>query len=188
MSDKHKTSNADDLPLLDEVNELIEKERLLLSLKLLEQKQEADEWKLKYDNLIGKVSGNVEKTGFEILESAAEGPEQSELVNVTLVDVNQVVSQQKLKWIIDLSGLKMDSAVFANICKSVFAPRSTVADQYNIAVFRNCSLTDEFSVALSTTFRNNQILAVDISHNDLSEMFFLQLVTTLKVWLIIIQH
>lgn len=48
----HKTN---DIPILDEVNDLIEKERTLLALKLLEQQREAQQWKSKYDHLVEKV-------------------------------------------------------------------------------------------------------------------------------------
>ena len=74
MSAKTKKQHlGGELPLLDEVNELIEKERLLLSLKVLEQQKEAQEWKAKYDTLVGKVSETAVRTGdYRPLEIAAK--------------------------------------------------------------------------------------------------------------------
>ena len=48
-------NHEDDVPLLDEVQMLLEKERLLLELKFLEQQKEAQEWKSKYDMIVEKV-------------------------------------------------------------------------------------------------------------------------------------
>jgi hypothetical protein len=48
-----------EIPLMDEVNEVIEKEKTLASLKLIEQQQLAQEWKQKYENLVGKVLHNI---------------------------------------------------------------------------------------------------------------------------------
>jgi len=65
---------SEGLPLLDEVNELIEKERLLLSLKVLEQEKAAQEWKAKYDTLVGKVAETSHRTGdFRAMELLATG-------------------------------------------------------------------------------------------------------------------
>ena len=75
---------------MDEVNELIEKEKLLLEFKVLEQQKEAHEWKLKYDSLLGKISENVAKVaadsnaaaavataGYQVLEEAAVAEEKT---------------------------------------------------------------------------------------------------------------
>jgi urease gamma subunit len=84
------TASAHALPIMDEVNELIEKEKLLLEFKVLEQQKEAHGWKLKYDSLLGKISENVAKVaadsnaasavataGYQVLEEAAVAEEKA---------------------------------------------------------------------------------------------------------------
>ena len=44
------------LPLMDEVHGLLEKEKLLYQLKSIESKQQADEWKSRYDKIIGQTA------------------------------------------------------------------------------------------------------------------------------------
>ena len=63
---KSKSGDTSKLPLLDEVNELIEKERLLLSLKLLAQKEEAVEWKSKYDKLVDSIGTKLSNPSIPI--------------------------------------------------------------------------------------------------------------------------
>lgn len=80
-SESKSNSNAklSELPLLDEVNELLEKEKLLLGLKVIEQQREAQEWKKKYDLLLGKVS---ETGDMRLLNTAAViGGASSEAIN-----------------------------------------------------------------------------------------------------------
>ncbi len=181
MSRSHAHKGTE-LPLLDEVNELIEKERILLSLKLLEQKQEADEWKLKYDNLVGKVSEKIEETAnFESLELAAGIAADSQENLTSFQDVSLLIKRQTTSpWILDLSNVKMDTATFANVCKTMFSTRNANTD-VKIALLRNCGLTDENTTALMSVIKNSQILAIDVSHNSLNETFLLQLLTAIKV-------
>ena len=73
MKEKKKSLDSKQkLPLLDEVHDLIEKERFhlyvyiiilsfinnrtLLSLRLLEEQQQKEEWKNKYDSLLIKLN------------------------------------------------------------------------------------------------------------------------------------
>ena len=62
-----------DLPLLDEVSELLQKEKTLYELKMLESKLAADEWKSKYEKLIGQVADTAAVTGnYHTYEIAAD--------------------------------------------------------------------------------------------------------------------
>ena len=181
MSERRKHKSAD-IPLLDEVNELIEKERLLLSLKLLEQKQEAQEWKSKYDSLVGKVSDNIGDTGdFDSLEYAAETFVEKRVDFISQFDLNILLKNQRFPWIIDLSNTFIEPATFASTIKSLFSNRPVVGSNVTVTVFKNCNLTDENVGALMTLFRNNEVQGIDLSYNSLSEVFFLQLVDVMKV-------
>lgn len=183
MTERRKQKTAD-IPLLDEVNELIEKERLLLNLKLLEQKQEAEEWKAKYDSLVGKVSDNIADTAdFDTLEFAAETLAEKRVDFISQFDLNVLLKNQKYPWIVDLSHANIEPSVFASTIKSLFSARAAGSDS-SVVVLNHCSLTDENAAALVSVFRNNDVHAVDLSHNDLNEVFFLQLVDVLKVFTI----
>jgi hypothetical protein len=52
-----------DLPYVEEMNDLISKEKHLLHLKVLEQQREAEEWKAKYMSVVSKVGDAANKTG-----------------------------------------------------------------------------------------------------------------------------
>ena len=70
---KEESFDGDDIPLLDEVNALIEKEKTLLTLKLAEKQRDANEWKTKYDSLLQKISdGDFDHAEFTALEAAAD--------------------------------------------------------------------------------------------------------------------
>ncbi len=168
-----------DLPLLDEVNELIEKERILLSLKLLEQKQESEEWKLKYESLITKVSDNVEENAdFETLAMAVDVA--AELPKAAQQDVTQRLRSQKYSWVLDLSYLNVDLNSFTGVCKSTFGSKD-VGHGFRIVNFSHCDLTDQYTTPLLSVLRNIHVDALDLSHNELSEVALLQMLSILKV-------
>ena len=95
------------LPLLDDVNELIEKEKILLEFKVLEQQKGAFEWKAKYDSLLGKVAENANmgeiNDNFKILADVAD----SDLVTADGPDISNLMDYiHKFgdHYILDMSG------------------------------------------------------------------------------------
>ena len=188
MTDRPK-SKHDRLPLMDEVNDLIEKERTLLNLKLLAQKTEAEEWKAKYDLLVDKVSsGTVDiKDNQQPMETAAEVENVEGSEFTSLHDVQRLLNDRVSSWILDLSDVKMDKILFAKLSKAVFGARNSF-ETINTALFENCGLNDEYSPALLSIIRSSRLQAINLSNNDLNEVFFLQLLTTLKVSLLVIDR
>ena len=183
MSSKQKESSAESLPLMDELNELIEKERTLLNLKLLAQKNETETWKTKYDKLIDKVgSGNVniDLTTEQQLEAAAEVDSEHIENNASYADIQKILIERISSWALDLSKTKMNLLDFSKLCKEVFGSRSSF-DSINLVDLHNCGLTDEYTTPLISFIRSSRLQAIDLSSNELSEIFFLQLLTTLKV-------
>jgi len=85
-----------------------------------------------------------------------------------------------LSWVLDLRDHKIDKLLFGKLIKSVFGVNSSYSD-IKIAIFDNCGLTDDFAAALMSMFRSAQLLAIDLSNNELSDSLFIQLITTLKV-------
>jgi len=188
---KSKSGETTKLPLLDEVNELIEKERLLLSLKLQAQKEEAVEWKSKYDKLVDSIGAKLSNPSIPIdgaqdnvqyltqLESLA-AVESDPVEHISLHDINGLLKNRILSWVLDLRDHKIDKLLFGKLIKSVFGVNSSYSD-IKIAIFDNCGLTDDFAAALMSMFRSAQLLAIDLSNNELSDLLFIQLITTLKV-------
>jgi hypothetical protein len=178
------------LPLMDEVNELIEKERTLLNLKLLEKKSEAEEWKSKYDSLFDTLNSKVlDGDSVTPLEKAAEIESNGTHAYASSHEVHKLVYERIHPWILDLSHVTMERLMFAKLCKAVFGSRSGIGgmggmglsiEELNTAVLSGCSLNDDHCPALMALFRASRLQAVDLSHNSLSEVFFLQLLGALK--------
>lgn len=188
---KSRSGDTSKLPLLDEVNELIEKERMLLSLKLQAQKEEAVEWKSKYDKLVDSIGAKMSNpsipiddrqdnvqylTQLELLAALESDPVE----HISLHDINGLLKNRILNWVLDLTDHMIDKVLFGKLVKSVFGVNSSYSD-IKIAIFNNCGLTDDFAAALLSMFRSAQLLAIDLSNNELSDSLFIQLITTLKV-------
>jgi hypothetical protein len=173
---KSPKKTAANLPLLDDVNELIEKEKLLLEFKVLEQQREAQEWKLKYDSLVGKVSENI--SDFKAIETAAEVEENVGHAQTTGL-ITQYVASVGPYLILDLSSNSSDFVVNqltegAHILKGYHPLIRAVS-------LRDCELTDANRQALLSLFTDNAISGFDFSHNMLGTGFEALLLDTLLV-------
>lgn len=185
MSEKARGKPTEgSVPLMDELTELIEKERTLLNLKLLAQKNETATWRQKYDKLIEKVGSggtDAESSVDQQLEAAAA---VESFVHGTLFssyqDIQRILVERTSSWILDLKDVRMNVADFAKLCKEVFGARSMYVSINTVNLTR-CSMTDEFTTALLSFIRSSRLQAIDLSSNELSETFFLQLLSTLKV-------
>lgn len=184
MARKGIDAAADEgFPLMDELNELIEKERTLLNLKLLAQKNETESWKAKYDKLVDKVGSavdDVEATVDQQLEAAATVEASTGPPPATFQDIQKLLIERTSSWILDLSDKTMLVSDFARLLKEVFGSRSSFAG-VNTVNLKGCFITDEFTVPLLSFMRSSRLQAIDLSSNELSEAFFLQLLGTLKV-------
>lgn len=185
MSEKPRGKKTEEsAPLMDELTELIEKERTLLNLKLIAQKGETETWKQKYDKLIEKVGTgaiDAEATADQQLEAAAEveSLDRGELLS-SYQDMQRILIDRASSWILDLKDIRMSVSDFAKLFKEVFGSRSSYAE-INTVNLSQCGLTDEFTMPLLAFIRSSRLQALDLSSNDLSETFFLQLLSTLKV-------
>lgn len=181
-----KEAPAGDVPLLDEVNTLLEKEKLLLELKFLEQQQMAQEWKTKYDKLVGNVSTQATVTGdFKkladvvdvekkiakvVVEAAADA---SESVRGALMALGQEST-------LDLSGLSLDTDSLSLLLKG---PTSIQHASANLKIFNfsNCQLDDKSIVALGAVISKPTVMGLDLSNNNLGKAFEMQLLDSLKM-------
>lgn len=149
------------LPLLDDVNELIEKEKMLLEFKVLEQQKEAHEWKVKYDNLLGKVSENAissgNNDGYRLLEEAADNEvtAQNRIITPDISDITDYIHKRGGYYILDMSG-KTSSFVIAQLTKG-----SQILKQYGPLLksihLRGCGLNDDHAQFLCSKFIGNPI-------------------------------
>lgn len=148
------------LPLLDDVNELIEKEKILLEFKVLEQQKEAFEWKAKYDHLLGKVAENASSSGndsdYRVLEAITEdiNAVDNVRINSNLIDYIHKLGDH---YILDMSG---QSAEFV---ASQIASGAHILKQYatllQAVYLRGCCLTDENAQMLCAKFVSNSAIS-----------------------------
>lgn len=147
------------LPLLDDVNELIEKEKILLEFKVLEQQKEAFEWKAKYDHLLGKVAENASSSGndsdYRVLEAISDDvcAVDSVRINSNLIDYIHKLGDH---YILDMSGKSAEFVASQIIAGAHILKQYTSLLQ---AVYlRGCSLTDENAQMLCTKFVSNSAI------------------------------
>ena len=197
MSKKEKipvNNHAGDVPLLDEVQLLLEKERLLLELKFLEQQKEAQEWKSKYDMIVEKVhlaavvsgdtkaveqvvhiddKSNEEVTGGYKSRGASGGPITSDRMNDILMSLGS-------NWILDCSNNVMTNGALTMLLKG---PTAITHAHPDLKIFRftNCSIDDSTSQLISAVVSKQSVLAVDLSNNNLGKDFENQLIDALKL-------
>lgn len=148
------------LPLLDDVNELIEKEKLLLEFKLLDQQKEAFEWKAKYDSLLNKVSENIltrpAEESYRILEAVADNETVTSGIAVDISNLTDYIHKLGNHFILDMSN---KSAQFVT---TQISGGSKILQQYSsvlTAVYlRGCGLTDEHAPLLCSKFVSNPVI------------------------------
>ena len=149
------------LPLLDDVNELIEKEKILLEFKVLEQQKEAHEWKLKYDNLLGKVSESALSSdspdGYRLLEEVADNEvtAQNRIMMPDISDITDYIHKRGDHYILDMSG-KTASFVLAQLTKGAH-----ILKQYSSLLksihLRGCGLSDDHAEFLCSKLISNPV-------------------------------
>lgn len=179
-----RSSGQERLPLMDDLNDLIEKERTLLSLKLLAQKTETENWKAKYDLLldkIGTVNLEEEVDSSQPFEMAAEVEFFTQKKEPTSYDdLQQLLINRASSWALDLHGISLDKLSFSKLVKEIFGSRSSF-DTINLVNLEKCNLSDEYIPSLLSMIRSSRLQAIDLSNNEFSEVLFLQLLTTLQV-------
>jgi len=185
---KHKKAEGE-LPLLEEVNELIEKERLLMQLKLLEQQRAAEEWKAKYESLVGNASkgssGNqtLAKVGNE---NEAPGDGNSAIKKnktappTTTEGLQQMLMDLEHDWVLDLSNVKVDNKLLSLLNSEVFSARGCATHNITVCSLANTSLEDDSMLALTTLAGKASVQALDLRGNNLGPQTFQNLVGAVK--------
>lgn len=193
-----------ELPFVDEMNELITKEKHLLQLKVLEQQREAEEWKAKYMSVVTKVGDSANKTGdyraMEFLGDMDSGTTtvgsgtaigtttvKKKTIEATPEGIQQVLMDLRHKWVLDLSlehqqqqpgGIRLD--LLKAINNEVFSVRGAESNSVSIFSAQRCELDDHMAVTLGSILSKNTVEAVNLSYNHLGPQFFVQLMNALK--------
>lgn len=178
------TEDKTELPesLLHGVHELIEKERTLLELKLLDQKLESEKWKTKYDTLKEKIvidaTEDNEIENLEVVGNVEMEDGDSHVLN----DINEILASRIIdNYIADLSNIPFNRQLFINLIKQLFGTRSPYPN-IRIAVFKNCNLGPSLQDALVQLMRSSKIAGIDFSHNSFGEETFIKMLDVLQVY------
>jgi len=185
-------NDAFSLPLLDEVNEIIYKEKVLLELKILEQENEAKVWKNRYESLLGSVSDTAAETGaLEPLQFAANNASNTNNTNntndnnkVSIVSNNDndpidniILSLSSNEWVIDLSYKTITSSILTRLCKgnSAITYTNPLLSVFNLS---NSNIKEDSAQILSVLLSNPNVKAIDLSNNSLGILFTITTTTT----------
>jgi hypothetical protein len=175
------------IPLLDEVSSLLEKEKLLHELKMMESKLLADEWKLKYEKLVCQVADNAAMSGnYHTYEIAADIEAAELLVGEPKHTNAQHLLTQSRSQAIDVSGQPISKQDLMDLVASVKElPPQPVALLMSRAGLTDakCSSSDRISNAdlAGSLISSSNVEALDISYNDLGTGFEDALVGALRV-------
>lgn len=174
------------LPLLDEVNELLEKEKLLYQLKTMESKLQADEWKSKYEKLIGQMADSAAISGnYHTYEIAAE-IESGQAAEGLVTDVDASLERSGCH-ALNFSNKCMQKTDVINLTKSLKEMKTTVP----VALLMsrngfsdiNCCTNDKTpsADALGTLIAVPHVDAIDLSYNNLGVGFENTLIEALRL-------
>ena len=180
-----------ELPFKDEMHELIEKEKHLLQLKVLEQKREAEVWKAKYESIVNKVGEEANKTGdFRALEYAADtvssaGIQIKKTIEISSEGMQKLLLDLQYKWVLDLSSPSLGiTTVKQELLKAVnneiFSIRGAEANQISIMMADRCYLDEAMAVTLGSIMSKNNLQALSVAHNYLGPAFFVQFMNSLR--------
>lgn len=162
-SNKDATSQ----PLLDDVNQLIEKEKILKELQVLEQQQQAYLWKHKYDKLLGTVPDdlitNRNHNGNLISENVAGSSnlDESPADSNSNSSISNYLHKRGDHYILDMSH-KNSSFVITKISNGL-----KILEQYDTLLksiyLRDCELTDDHAPLLCTLISNSATTGIQTS-------------------------
>lgn len=177
------TTNFGDLPesLLQEVHQLIDKERTLLELKLLDQQLESEKWRTKYDTLKEKVvESAVEENQVENIEVVANVEmEEGEVHKWESVD--EIIAARVIEdCIADLTNIKLKRTMFIALIKNLFGARSPFPN-IRVVSMKNCSLSVEHKDIIIHLVRSSRITGIDFSRNDIREDTFVHILDVIGV-------
>lgn len=206
QSSSIKHTLSEELPIIEEVNEFIDKERALLASQLLEKEQETKIWKQKYDNLIENiinsdsqskknlktieliadtVSNNVNSANENAIEQIGEVDDDIvELDGNAHIDKEYVLSSlQNNRAVLNLSNhdLHTNNNNVINIINKILTnKKSSEVKNLQMLLLSNCNL-DDYCVSLQVLLGHSSLQAIDLSNNNISIPFQVTLFNVFKV-------
>jgi hypothetical protein len=183
MSEKESTSQMSGTgllgsiptPLLHEVTALLEKERILSELRVLEQEAKATKWKEKYADLKEKIieakavepedAAKLEKLG-EVEDEEDEDPMDiskrggNNLAGLLLQNVHGTLG--------NFSHIPLTKQIFSGIVKSLFGSHSQYPEMAVLWI-KDCGLDHASIDAIEYLLRTARLQGLDISGNNLDD-------------------
>jgi hypothetical protein len=175
--------NSDDdmnIPLVDEINELLTKERTLMGLKVMEHQVEAEEWKKKYETLVQNIGpdGAVDGGNKHAYEIAADIAVMEDKWGRDLERVLYLQHQSDHPWCLDASHIELQTSQLKQIANF---PKSHNFNGVSILKLNDCKLKDSDGELVTTLFHFSGIQALDLSHNDLGRDFHQSMMNDIQV-------
>ncbi len=170
----------DTLPIVDEVNNILLKERTLHELKVLEQQVQKEEWKTKYEQLLSKVADPDNPThDFNIIEAAAEVDSKAALpMSGGLQSVLMKLPSSSTNWNLNASGIPIGEFDMKKIFNLKNTHRSCHVTTLNLS---NCELDDLAANLCGALSYHEGVRAIDFSFNKLASGFHTELIRSVEV-------
>lgn len=186
----------EDLPLLDEINDLLVKERTLLGLKVVEQQIEAQEWKVKYEKLLNKLNENV--TDMEIFELVSDLDSRNPSVDHSFDSYLQFQANllsttfspslpsgpfpSHCYWCLNVSTMTLQRL---ELKKLLNYPKSHCNKKIRILQLSCCEIQDKDADLVVLLFHYPRLEALDLSFNQLGTEFHARFLQSIEVTLLL---
>ena len=169
--------------LVNEIDELIEKEKTLLELKLLDKQLETENWKTKYTDLKEKVLEEVNENEQDIdLLGKIADIETHEAKNFYIpTDANILLAARIEGNVANFSETNFTRAIFFNVMRELFSPKTNNFPFVNVLLIDNCSVDSDYADAVYNALKNPKLEAIDLSHNFINGEMMFNIVSILAV-------
>ncbi len=168
------------IPLLDEVTELLQRERTLLGLKVLEHQVEAQDWRSKYEALVEKVADVAGRTeNARVFEMAADVHSTPIKAQDFRYRVMEALRAKEVNWILDLCDTNVGLAGISEVLKIFHGLKSS--SKISVILLRNTSLDGSCNEQTAAICSFPFFDGLDISWNNLTKSFIGHLITALEV-------
>ena len=176
-------------PLLQEVNQLLEKERTLMELKLLDQELESEKWKSKYDQLYETVVGGetptnktleqIEKLG-EVEDLEAIWEDAAQVTKHQHYPVTSLLLENLVGNLAKFNGIGLTKTVFSGLMKALFGSKSE-HPEVDLLWVNHCDIDPESIETIEFILKSPRLRGLDISHNYLDDDVLFSFVEILNV-------
>jgi hypothetical protein len=172
--------------LVEEIDDLVEKEKTLLELKLLEKEVESENWKTKYTDLKEKVIEDIQEDEQDVnlLETIAEIEAKEAGQNYYVPsDPHLLLATRIDHHVANFSSINFTRFVFFQVMKELFQTKgaNNTFSAVNVLLLDHCNLDDEYADALYSAFKNPRLEGIDLSHNLLNGDMMYNITSILSV-------